>query len=70
MPLAPCNDGLHTPKAEELETGFERIDDLLNGVTADGSLHGVAATVVGRDGVLYEGAPEMRSLTRCSATRR
>ncbi len=36
--------------------GFERIDDLLNGVTADGSLHGVAATVVGRDGVLYEGA--------------
>lgn len=34
---------------------FERIDDLLNGVTADGSLHGVAATVVGRDGVLYEG---------------
>ncbi len=31
--------------------GFERIDDLLNGVTADGSLHGVAATVVGRDGV-------------------
>lgn len=35
--------------------GFERIDDLLNGVTADGSLHGVAATVVGRDGVLYEG---------------
>lgn len=36
--------------------GFERIDDLLHGVTADGSLHGVAATVVGRDGVLYEGA--------------
>ena len=36
--------------------GFERIDDLLNGVTADGSLHGVAATVVGRDGVLYQGA--------------
>ncbi len=36
--------------------GFERIDDLLNGVTADGSLHGIAATVVGRDGVLYEGA--------------
>jgi methyl acetate hydrolase len=35
---------------------FERIDDLLRGVTADGSLHGVAATVVGRDGVLYEGA--------------
>jgi CubicO group peptidase (beta-lactamase class C family) len=35
---------------------FERIDDLLNGVTADGSLHGIAATVVGRDGVLYEGA--------------
>ncbi len=25
--------------------GFERVDDLLNGVTADGSLHGVAATV-------------------------
>jgi CubicO group peptidase (beta-lactamase class C family) len=36
--------------------GFERIDDLLNGVTANGSLHGVAATVVGRGGVLYEGA--------------
>lgn len=36
--------------------GFERIDDLLNGVTADGSLHGIAATVVGRDGVLYEAA--------------
>ncbi|KUH95770.1 serine hydrolase domain-containing protein [Mycobacterium sp. IS-3022] len=36
--------------------GFERIDDLLNGVTADGSLHGIAATVVGRDGVLYRGA--------------
>ncbi|KUH81413.1 MULTISPECIES: serine hydrolase domain-containing protein [unclassified Mycobacterium] len=36
--------------------GFERIDDLLNGVTADGSLHGIAATVVGRDGVLYQGA--------------
>ena len=36
--------------------GFERIDDLLNGVTADGSLHGVAATVVSRDGVLYQGA--------------
>ncbi|WP_326548032.1 serine hydrolase domain-containing protein [Mycolicibacterium sp. ND9-15] len=36
--------------------GFERIDDLLSGVTADGSLHGVAATVVGRDGVLYQGA--------------
>lgn len=35
---------------------FERIDDLLNGVTADGSLHGIAATVVGRDGVLYEGS--------------
>lgn len=34
---------------------FERIDDLLNGVTADGSLHGLAATVVGRDGILYEG---------------
>nr|WP_228768673.1 beta-lactamase family protein [Mycolicibacterium malmesburyense]CRL68198.1 penicillin-binding protein, beta-lactamase class C [Mycolicibacterium malmesburyense] len=34
---------------------FERIDDLLNGVTADGSLHGIAATVVGRDGVLYQG---------------
>ena len=36
--------------------GFERIDELLNGVTADGSLHGVGATVVGRDGVLYQGA--------------
>jgi CubicO group peptidase (beta-lactamase class C family) len=36
--------------------GFERIDDLLNGVTADGSLHGIAATVVSRDSVLYEGA--------------
>ncbi|MGV0778579.1 serine hydrolase domain-containing protein [Mycolicibacterium elephantis] len=36
--------------------GFERIDDLLNGVTADGTLHGVAATMVGRDGVLYQGA--------------
>ncbi|MGE2731780.1 serine hydrolase domain-containing protein [Mycolicibacterium vaccae] len=36
--------------------GFERIDDLLQGVTADGSLHGIAATVVGRDGVLYQGA--------------
>ena len=36
--------------------GFERIDNLLNAVTADGSLHGIAATVVGRDGVLYEGA--------------
>lgn len=36
--------------------GFERIDDLLNGVTADGTLHGVAATVVGCDGVLYQGA--------------
>ncbi|MDA4110249.1 serine hydrolase domain-containing protein [Mycolicibacterium holsaticum] len=36
--------------------GFERIDDLLNGVTADGTLHGVAAAVVGRDGVLYQGA--------------
>ena len=36
--------------------GFERIDDLLKGVTADRSLHGIAATVVGRDGVLYEGA--------------
>jgi methyl acetate hydrolase len=36
--------------------GFERINDLLNSVTADGSLHGVAATVVSRDGVLYEGA--------------
>ncbi|MFI5509130.1 serine hydrolase domain-containing protein [Mycobacterium sp. NPDC051804] len=35
---------------------FERIDDLLNGVTADGSLHGIAATIVSRDGVLYEGA--------------
>lgn len=36
--------------------GFERIDDLLNGVTADGALHGIAATVVGRDGILYEHA--------------
>jgi methyl acetate hydrolase len=36
--------------------GFERIDDLLNAVTADGSLHGIAATVVSRDGVLYESA--------------
>ena len=36
--------------------GFERIDDLLNSVTADGSLHGIAATIVNRDGVLYEGA--------------
>lgn len=36
--------------------GFERIDDLLHRVTGDGSLHGVAATVVGRDGVLYDGA--------------
>jgi methyl acetate hydrolase len=36
--------------------GFERIDDLLNAVTADGSLHGIAATVVSRDGVLYQGA--------------
>lgn len=36
--------------------GFERIDDLLNGVTADGSLHGVAAAVLSRDGVLYEHA--------------
>ncbi len=36
--------------------GFERIDDLLNGVTADGALHGIAATVVSRDGVLYDGA--------------
>ncbi|CAN3127123.1 serine hydrolase domain-containing protein [Mycobacterium sp. smrl_JER01] len=36
--------------------GFEHIDELLNEVTADGSLHGVAATVVGRDGVLYAGA--------------
>jgi methyl acetate hydrolase len=45
-----------SPKAEELEMGFERIDDLLNGATDDGSLHGVAAVVVGRDGVLYEGA--------------
>ncbi|OBB28956.1 serine hydrolase domain-containing protein [Mycolicibacterium elephantis] len=36
--------------------GFERIDDLLNGVTADRTLHAVAATVVGRDGVLYQGA--------------
>ncbi|UXA18773.1 serine hydrolase [Mycobacterium sp. SMC-4] len=35
---------------------FERIDDLLRGVTADGALHGVAATVVSRDGVLYQGA--------------
>jgi CubicO group peptidase (beta-lactamase class C family) len=35
---------------------FERIDDLLNGVTADGSLHGIAATIVSCDGVLYEGA--------------
>ena len=35
--------------------GFERIDDLLNDVTADGSLHGIAATIVNRDGVLYEG---------------
>ncbi len=34
--------------------GFERIDDLRSTVTADGALHGVAATVVGRDGVLYE----------------
>lgn len=36
--------------------GFKRIDDLLSGVTAGGSLHGIAATVVGRDGVLYQGA--------------
>lgn len=36
--------------------GFERIDDLLNGVTAGGSLHGIAATVVSPGGVLYEGA--------------
>ncbi|MGV0794340.1 serine hydrolase domain-containing protein [Mycolicibacterium sp. XJ1819] len=36
--------------------GFERIDDLLSGVTADGALHGIAATVVGRDGVLYQGS--------------
>ncbi|MDG5481324.1 serine hydrolase domain-containing protein [Mycolicibacterium gadium] len=36
--------------------GFERIDDLLNGVTDSGFLHGIAATVVNRDGVLYEGA--------------
>ena len=35
---------------------FERVDELLDGVTADGSLHGVAATVVARDGVLYEGS--------------
>ena len=32
--------------------GFEKIDEILDGVTASGSLHGVAATVVGRDGVL------------------
>ncbi|MGV0834009.1 serine hydrolase domain-containing protein [Mycolicibacterium thermoresistibile] len=36
--------------------GFERIDNLLQDVTADGTLHGIAATVVGRDGVLYQGA--------------
>lgn len=36
--------------------GFESIDDLLAGVVADGKLHGVAATVVSRDGVLYQGA--------------
>jgi CubicO group peptidase (beta-lactamase class C family) len=36
--------------------GFERIDDLLSSVIAEGSLHGIAATIVGRDGVLYEGA--------------
>ena len=33
--------------------GFERIDEILDGVTGSGRLHGVAATVVGRDGVLY-----------------
>jgi len=36
--------------------GFERVDELLHRVTADGALHGVAATVVDRDGVLYQGA--------------
>lgn len=36
--------------------GFERIDELLNDVIADGSLHGVAATVVGFDG----GQPVLR----------
>lgn len=36
--------------------GFERIDDLLDSVTADGALHGIAATVVSRGGVLYAGA--------------
>lgn len=35
---------------------FERIDELLDGVTAGGALHGVAATVVGPGGVLYEHA--------------
>jgi methyl acetate hydrolase len=35
---------------------FERINELLDGVTAEGSLHGIAATVVGHDGVLYEHA--------------
>ncbi len=36
--------------------GFEAIDQLLNDAVADGRIHGVAAMVVGRDGVLYEGA--------------
>ena len=35
---------------------FERINDLLNSVTAEGALNGVTATVVGRDGVLCAGA--------------
>ncbi|BBX18712.1 serine hydrolase [Mycolicibacterium duvalii] len=35
---------------------FERIDELLHNATAGGALHGVAATVVDRDGVLYQGA--------------
>jgi len=36
--------------------GFGGIDELLAGAVADGAVHGVAATVVSGDGVLYRGA--------------
>src|SRR5580692_9487797 len=37
--------------------GFDgsQIDGLLNGAVADGTVHGIVAMVVDRDGVLYEG---------------
>ena len=46
------------------------IDQLLTGAVENGTYEGVVATVVDRDGVLYEARAAWRTPTRCSATPR